>query len=154
MKDGDIKTWKERTTGVQQLVRLLFNNHFAKPGLVLLKDKSGIGMIGDKIQDYIVMNISYFSHHCLSLLCEITYSNKRPKDSDVIKAKNQCFADVMLNAKGAILLSSCLLIAAGSVSWFYETCTVVTNLIITGWQLLCLELPTQENYEITQNETA
>ena len=35
MKVGGIKTWKELTTGVQQLVRLLFNNNFISPGLVL-----------------------------------------------------------------------------------------------------------------------
>ena len=31
---GAIKTWKELTIGVQQLVRLLFNNNFINPGLV------------------------------------------------------------------------------------------------------------------------
>ena len=35
MKVGGIKTWKELTTGVQQLVMLLFNNNFTNPGLVL-----------------------------------------------------------------------------------------------------------------------
>ena len=35
MKAGGIKTWKELTTGVQQLVMLLFNNNFINPGLVL-----------------------------------------------------------------------------------------------------------------------
>ena len=35
MKVGGIKTWKELTIGVQQLVRLLFNNDFINPGLVL-----------------------------------------------------------------------------------------------------------------------
>ena len=30
-----MKTWKELTTGVQQLVRLLFNNDFVNPGLSL-----------------------------------------------------------------------------------------------------------------------
>ena len=35
MKVGGIKTWKELTIGVQQLVRLLFNNNFINPGLVL-----------------------------------------------------------------------------------------------------------------------
>ena len=34
MKVGGIKTWKELTIGVQQLVRLLFNNDFINPGLV------------------------------------------------------------------------------------------------------------------------
>ena len=29
------KTWKELTTGVQLLLRLLFNNNFINPGLVL-----------------------------------------------------------------------------------------------------------------------
>ena len=29
-----MKTWKELTTGVQQLVRLLFNNNFIDPALV------------------------------------------------------------------------------------------------------------------------
>ena len=28
-----LKTWKELTTGVPQLVRLLFNNNFINPGL-------------------------------------------------------------------------------------------------------------------------
>ena len=35
MKIQATKTWKELTTGVQQLVRLLFNNNFTNPGLVL-----------------------------------------------------------------------------------------------------------------------
>ena len=35
MKVGGIKTWKELTTGVQQLVRLLFNNNFINPRLVI-----------------------------------------------------------------------------------------------------------------------
>ena len=35
MKVGGSKTWKELTIGVQQLVRLLFNNNFINPGLVL-----------------------------------------------------------------------------------------------------------------------
>ena len=35
MKVGGIKTWKELTIGVQQLVRLLFNNDFINPGPVL-----------------------------------------------------------------------------------------------------------------------
>ena len=35
MKVGGIKTWKELTTGVQQLVRLLFNNNLINPGLIL-----------------------------------------------------------------------------------------------------------------------
>ena len=35
MKVGGIKTWKELTIGVQQLVGLLFNNNFINPGLVL-----------------------------------------------------------------------------------------------------------------------
>ena len=35
MKARGIKTWKEVITGVQQLVRLLFNNSFMSPGLVL-----------------------------------------------------------------------------------------------------------------------
>ena len=33
MKVGGMKTWKELTTGVQQLVWLLFNNNFINPGL-------------------------------------------------------------------------------------------------------------------------
>ena len=36
MKVGGIKTCKELTIGVQQLVTLLFNNNFIKPGLVLI----------------------------------------------------------------------------------------------------------------------
>ena len=35
MKVGGMKTWKKLMTGVQQLVRLLFNNNFINPGLVL-----------------------------------------------------------------------------------------------------------------------
>ena len=35
MEVGDIKTWKELTIGVQQFVRLLFNNDFINPELVL-----------------------------------------------------------------------------------------------------------------------
>ena len=35
MKVRGIKTWKELTIGVQQSVRLLFNNNFINPGLVL-----------------------------------------------------------------------------------------------------------------------
>ena len=35
MKVGGIETWKELTIGVQQLVRLLFNNNFINPELVL-----------------------------------------------------------------------------------------------------------------------
>ena len=35
MKVGGIKTWKELTIGVQQLVRLLFHINFINPGLVL-----------------------------------------------------------------------------------------------------------------------
>ena len=35
LKVGGIKTWKELTIGVQQLVRLLYSNNFIKPGLVL-----------------------------------------------------------------------------------------------------------------------
>ena len=35
MKVGGIKTWKELAIGVQQLVKLLFNNNFMNPGLVL-----------------------------------------------------------------------------------------------------------------------
>ena len=35
MKVGDVTTWKEVTIDVQQLVRLLFNNNFINPGLVL-----------------------------------------------------------------------------------------------------------------------
>ena len=35
MEVGLVKTWKELTIGVQQLVRLLFNNNFINPGLVL-----------------------------------------------------------------------------------------------------------------------
>ena len=34
-KVGGIKTWKEFTIGVQELVRLLFNNKTINPGLVL-----------------------------------------------------------------------------------------------------------------------
>ena len=30
-----MKTWKELTTGDQQLVRLLFNNNLINPGVVL-----------------------------------------------------------------------------------------------------------------------
>ena len=37
MKVQGLKTWKELTTGVQQLVRLLFNNNSINPGLVLQK---------------------------------------------------------------------------------------------------------------------
>ena len=33
MKVGGIKIWKEHTIGVQQLIRLLFNNNVANPGL-------------------------------------------------------------------------------------------------------------------------
>ena len=36
MKAGGIKTWKKLAIGVQQLVRLLSNNNFINPGLVLL----------------------------------------------------------------------------------------------------------------------
>ena len=35
MKVAGIKTWKELTIGVQQLVRLLFENNLIAPGLVL-----------------------------------------------------------------------------------------------------------------------
>ena len=35
MKAGDIKTWKLLTIGVQQLVRLQFNNNLINPGLAL-----------------------------------------------------------------------------------------------------------------------
>ena len=35
MKVQSLKTWKELTTGVEQLVRLLFNNNFINVGLVL-----------------------------------------------------------------------------------------------------------------------
>ena len=35
MKVGGIETWKERTIGAQQLVRLLFKNNFINPRLVL-----------------------------------------------------------------------------------------------------------------------
>ena len=35
MKVGDITTWKEFTTGVQQFVKLLFDNNFINAGLVL-----------------------------------------------------------------------------------------------------------------------
>ena len=35
MKVGGTKTWKELTIGVQQLVRLLFNNNFIDAGRVL-----------------------------------------------------------------------------------------------------------------------
>ena len=35
MKVGGIKTWKELTISVKQLVRLLFNNNFINPGPVL-----------------------------------------------------------------------------------------------------------------------
>ena len=35
MKVGGIKTWKELVIGVQQLIRLLANNNFINPGLVL-----------------------------------------------------------------------------------------------------------------------
>ena len=34
MKVQGMKTWKELTTGAQQLVRLLFNNILTNPGLV------------------------------------------------------------------------------------------------------------------------
>ena len=32
-----------------------------------------------------------FPHHFSSFLCEIAYSNERPQDSDVIKAKKKCW---------------------------------------------------------------
>ena len=35
MKVGGITTWKELVIGVQQLVRLLFNNNFISPELLL-----------------------------------------------------------------------------------------------------------------------
>ena len=35
MKVGDVTTWKELTIGGQQLVRLLFDNNYINPGLVL-----------------------------------------------------------------------------------------------------------------------
>ena len=35
MKVQATKTWKKLTTGVQQLVKLLFNNNFINPGHVL-----------------------------------------------------------------------------------------------------------------------
>ena len=35
MKVQGMKTWKELTTGVQQMVRMLFNNNLIDPGLVL-----------------------------------------------------------------------------------------------------------------------
>ena len=35
MEVGGIKTWKELTIGVQQLVKLLFNNNFINSGLFL-----------------------------------------------------------------------------------------------------------------------
>ena len=34
MKVGDVTSWKKLTIGVQQVVRLLFDNHFINPGLV------------------------------------------------------------------------------------------------------------------------
>ena len=37
MKVGGIKTWKELTIGVQQMVRLLFNNNFINPRTCPLK---------------------------------------------------------------------------------------------------------------------
>ena len=37
MKAGGIKTWKEFTIGVQQLIRLLFNNNFINPIELLLR---------------------------------------------------------------------------------------------------------------------
>ena len=35
MEVGGMKTWKELAIGVQQFVRLLFNNDFINPGLIL-----------------------------------------------------------------------------------------------------------------------
>ena len=35
MKVGDVTTWKELAIGVQQLVRLLFDNNSINSGLVL-----------------------------------------------------------------------------------------------------------------------
>ena len=35
MKVGGIKTWKELSIGIQQLVKLLFNNNFFNPTLIL-----------------------------------------------------------------------------------------------------------------------
>ena len=35
MKIGGIRTWKELTTGVQLLIKLLFNNNVIIPGLIL-----------------------------------------------------------------------------------------------------------------------
>ena len=46
----------------------------------VLKDKSGISRINDKVQGYNVINgVCYFLQHLLSLLCEIAYSNKQPR---------------------------------------------------------------------------
>ena len=48
-----------------------------------------------------------FLHHVSSFLCEIACSNKRPEDTEVIKAKNLTFSDVMLNENEAALLLFC-----------------------------------------------
>ena len=54
----------------------------------LLKDKSGVGIIDDKIQDDIAMNgVSYFIPKFAPPPCEITNSNKRFEWNDVISLK-------------------------------------------------------------------
>ena len=52
----------------------------------VLKDKSGVGIIGDRILNYTVLIfVSYFPLHFSSFLCEIASSNERPEDNDVLK---------------------------------------------------------------------
>ena len=46
------------------------------------------------------------------------HSNKRPYDSDVIKAKNLCFSDITLNENETAVFFSCLLIAASPFVMF------------------------------------
>lgn len=59
------------------------------------KDKSGLGMLDDKINDYTVMNgeaklfpPSFYISIVHIFICEFTHSNKRSVGSDVIAQKH------------------------------------------------------------------
>ena len=56
MKVGGFKTSKKLTIGVQQLVRLIFNNNFINPGLVLQR-KTKLGIVRKVVFIVLVLTV-------------------------------------------------------------------------------------------------
>ena len=79
-------------------------------------------MIIEYKQDCAVKNgVFYISYTIFRLFsAKSTYSNKRPEDSDVIKANSLCFLDFTFNENETALLFSSLLIARSLCLFFDE----------------------------------